>query len=49
MSWAIGPIVGGILGDVVGAGATAIFSSFFILIGLLILLKVPERSVGQES
>jgi MFS family permease len=44
ISWAIGPIVGSILGDVVGAGATALFSSFFILIGLLILLRVPEKS-----
>jgi MFS family permease len=49
MSWAVGPIVGGILGDTIGAGATATFSSFFILIGLLILLRVPERSKGHMS
>ena len=43
MAWALGPFLGGLLGDVIGLQLSAIISSAAVLAGLLILSKVPER------
>jgi MFS family permease len=43
MAWALGPFLGGLLGDAIGLQLSAIISSAAVLAGLLILSKVPER------
>jgi MFS family permease len=43
MAWALGPFLGGLLGDIIGLQLSAIISSTAVLTGLLILAKVPEK------
>ncbi len=43
ISWAVGPLVGGFLGDTVSLTVSAALSSTLVLIGLMVISRVPER------
>jgi MFS family permease len=43
LSWAFGPLIGGIIGDHISLGISAILSSVIVLAGFLILINVPEK------
>ena len=47
LEWAIGPFIGGLLSEYLGIKIPAAISSLAILLGLSILLRVPERVEGE--
>ncbi|MBS7652370.1 MFS transporter [Candidatus Bathyarchaeota archaeon] len=49
LEWAIGPFIGGLLSEYLGVKIPAALSSIAILLGLSILLKVPERVEGRRQ
>ncbi len=49
LEWAIGPYIGGLLSEYLGVKVSAAISSIAILIGLIILLRVPERVEDGRS
>lgn len=48
LAWAIGPLLGGFLGDLAGVQVSAVVSSLLILTGAVLLLKVPEKVAEVE-
>jgi len=44
MEWAIGPEIGGFLGQYAGVWASAGASSALVLVGLSLLIRVPDRA-----
>lgn len=49
LEWAVGPYIGGLLSEYFGIKIPAALSSLAILIGLMILLRVPERIEGRRQ
>lgn len=49
LEWALGPFIGGLLSEYLGIKIPAALSSLAILMGLLILLRVPERAEGEAE
>lgn len=47
LAWALGPLLGGYLVEIADVWISAAASSLFIVIGLSILLKVPEKQVVE--
>lgn len=45
LSWAVGPLIGGFLGDNVSLGFSAVISSSLVLVGLFLISRVPEKRV----
>jgi MFS family permease len=43
LSWAFGPFIGGFLVEYYGINVTAFFSLVLLLLGLIIMIKVPEN------
>ena len=42
LAWAFGPLLGGFLGDYIGIGFTSMVSATTVVIGLLLMLRIPE-------
>ena len=49
LAWAFGPLFGGFLGDIIGLRYCALLSSSIVLLGLLIMLKVPETLEEERA
>ena len=49
LAWAFGPLLGGFLGDIIGLRYCALLSSSIVLLGLLIMLKVPETLEEERT
>ena len=47
ISWAIGPLIGGFLGGYVSLQVSAVLSALIVLVGLFILMRVPDRAVAE--
>jgi MFS family permease len=47
ISWAIGPLIGGFLGDYVSLQVSSVLSALIVLAGLLILTRVPDKAVAE--
>jgi MFS family permease len=47
ISWAVGPLLGGLLGDYFSLQVNAVISSLIVFAGLVILHGVPEKAVAE--
>jgi MFS family permease len=46
LSWSFGPLFGGFLAELFGVRVTAIFSAIIVLVGFIIMSRVPEKKSG---